>query len=383
MRFLAVLFLIISCFGARSQKLKFGEWKNLTTSGKLPAQCKLMHSNNNLDLVKYKGKYYLAFRTAPTHYASKKVKLYIVSSYDLDTWEYETEVALDRDIREPRFAVYHDTLNLYFFTGGQSIFSFEPRQLLMCRSIGSHYWNQPITTNLDGFVPWRFRERNDTLYMSAYYGRNLYNSQHKSDLRLFYTTSATSFQRFSVDPQIDASHAEEGEFIFDKKGDLFATVRLESSGALICKADKANIGKWHQVGSKYKYDSALLFDHDDDLYLVSRRNKDGEMNRYSDSVLTKRQQIHNMVRYWFTKKVTSVFKLNKQKLSLSLVSDLPSTGDNAFPGIVKIDENNYVLMNYSSNINGRRKIWFTGQLGRTYIYMTKLTFEPDALGLKQ
>jgi hypothetical protein len=185
-----------------------------------------------------------------------------------------------------------------------------------------------------------------------------------------------------VAPQIDADHAEEGEFIFDKKGDLFATVRLESSGALICNADHTDIGSWRKVKTKNKYDSALLFDHNDDLYLVSRRNKDGEMNRYSDSVLTKRQQIHNMVRYWFTRKVTSVFKLNKQDLSLTLVSDLPSTGDNAFPGIVKIDDNNYVLMNYSSNIKGRKKIWFTGQLGRTYIYMSKLTFEPDALGAK-
>ena len=382
MRYLTIVLFLISSLFAHSQKIKFGEWENLTKSGKLPPQCKLMHSNNNLDLVKYKGKYYLAFRTAPTHYASKKVKMYVVSSYDLNSWEYETEIALERDVREPKFAVYHDTLNLYFFTGGQSIFSFEPHQLLMCRTIGSHYWNQPISTNLDGFVPWRLRQRNDTLYMSAYDGRNLYNTKHTSNLRLFYTTSATSFQQLTVAPQIDADHAEEGEFIFDKKGDLFATVRLESSGALICNADHTNIGSWRKVKTKNKYDSALLFDHNDDLYLVSRRNKDGEMNRYSDSVLTKRQQIHNMVRYWFTRKVTSVFKLNKQDLSLSLMADLPSTGDNAFPGIVKIDDNNYVLMNYSSNIKGRKKIWFTGQLGRTYIYMSKMSFEPDALGLK-
>jgi hypothetical protein len=41
-----------------------------------------------------------------------------------------------RDVREPRFAAYHDTLNLYFFTGGKSMFSFEPHQLLMCRTLG-------------------------------------------------------------------------------------------------------------------------------------------------------------------------------------------------------------------------------------------------------
>ena len=377
---MAILVLLLTSVNhVQAQKMKFGEWQNLTTSGKLPPECKLMHSNNNLDLIKYKGKFYLVFRTAPTHYASTKVKFYVVSSYDMDKWEFETEITMGRDMREPRFAAYHDTLNLYFFTGGKSMFSFEPHQLLMCRSLGGHYWTQPVSTNLDGFVPWRLRERNDTLYMSAYDGRNLYNSKHKSDLRLFYTTSATSFERYSVAPQIDADHAEEGEFIFDRKGDLFATVRLEASGALICKAPRTNIGTWQKVKTKHKYDSALFFDHDDDLYLVSRRNNDGPMNRYNDSVLSKRQKMHNMIRYWFTTKVTSVFKLNKQDLSLSLVSDLPSTGDTAFPGIVQVDENHYILMNYSSNILGRKKNWFTGQLGRTYIYWTKLAFEPDAV----
>lgn len=382
MRYLVLGFLVTLGLFANAQKINFSEWKNLTTSGKLPPQCKLMHSNNNLDLVKYKGKFYLAFRTAPTHYASTKVKFYVVSSYDLDKWEYETEISMGRDMREPRFAAYHDTLNLYFFSGGTSMFAFEPKQMFICRTTGGNQWTQPQTTNLDGFVPWRLRERNDTLYMSAYDGRNLYNKKHKSNLRLFYATNATNFQQYSVNPQIDADHAEEGEFIFDKRGDLFATVRLESEGALICKADNCNIGSWRKVKSKNKYDSALFFDHNDDLYLVSRRNNDGPMNRYSDSVLTNKQKIHNMLRYWFTTKVTSVFKLNKQDLSLSLVSDLPSTGDNAFPGIVQVDNNNYVLMNYSSNIKGRKKIWFTGQLGRTYIYMTKLTFEPEPLGMK-
>jgi hypothetical protein len=218
--------------------------------------------------------------------------------------------------------------------------------------------------------------------MSAYYGKNLYNNKYKSDLRLFYTTCATRFQPYSIDPQIDADHAEEGEFIFDKKGDLFATVRLEASGALICKGDNNNIGSWKKVKSKNKYDSALFFDHNDDLYLVSRRNNDGPMNRYSDSVLTKRQKLHNMIRYWFTTKVTSIFKLNKQDLSLSLVSDMPSTGDTAFPGIVKEDDNHYILMNYSSNIKGRKKNWITGQLGKTYIYWTRMSFDKDVLGMK-
>jgi hypothetical protein len=54
--------------------------------------------------------------------------------------------------------------------------------------------------------------------------------------------------------------------------------------------------------------------------------------------------------------------------------DFPSTGDNAYPAIAKAGANEYVVMNYSSNIKGRKKNWLSGQLGRTYIYWTKLRF---------
>jgi hypothetical protein len=300
--------------------------------------------------------------------------MYVVSSTDLDTWHYETAIRLGRDIREPKFAVYHDTLNLYFFSASTSMFKFDPHQLMMVRCIGSNFWTAPESCNLDGFVPWRVRERKDTLYMSAYYGKNLYNSGHKSDLRLFYSTDAVHWEKISKDPQVDILAAEEGEFIFDKGGNLYATVRLEGTGALICKADRCCLTSWQKVRTKHKYDSALLFNHDDDIYLVSRRNLDGPMDKKKNRTNDTDGRVRNLVRYWWTRKVTSLFKLNKKDLSLTLVTDLPSTGDNAFPGIVALDNDDYLLMNYSSNIKGRKKIWFTGQLGRTYIYWTKFHF---------
>lgn len=366
------LLLSVTAF-SYAQKVTYDDWKNLTTSGKLPAECKLQRSNNNLDLVKFKGRYYLAFRTAPTHFASKKSVMYIVSSVDLDTWKYETEIAPKRDLREPKFAVYHDTLNLYYFTAGTSLFSFDPQQLLVCRT-GGNGWTKPESVNLDGFVPWRVRERKDTLYLSAYYGKNLYNNKHQSNLRLFYSTDAMTWKPISSDPQVDILSAEEGEFIFDKSGKLFATVRLEGTGALVCSADAASLYNWKKVRIKSKFDSALLFAHNDDIYLVSRRNLDGDIDKVKNRTNEKQRRARNLIRYSITRKVTSLYKLNKQDLTMSLVTDFPSTGDNAFAGISKLDDNNYVLMNYSSDIHGKKKNWIRGQLGKTYLYWTKLHF---------
>ncbi|HWB65025.1 MAG TPA: hypothetical protein VG603_16015 [Chitinophagales bacterium] len=366
--------LLLWAFAANAQHVKFDDWKNLTTSGKLPPECHIQRSNNNLDVVKYNGRYYLAFRTAPTHFPSRKAVMYVISSPDLDNWTYETEINVGRDLREPKFAVYHDTLNLYCFTGSKSMFSFDPQQILVCRTIGGNFWTNPESVNLDGFVPWRVRERSDTLYMSAYYGKGLYTNGHKSDLRLFYSTDAMNWTPISKDPQVDVLSAEEGEFIFDKTGNLYATVRLEGTGALICKADKCCIGNWKKVRTKDKYDSALLFNHANDIYLVSRRNLDGPVDKLDHRTSETKRRMRNLIRYSITRKVTSLFRLNKDSLTLSLVTDFPSTGDTAFPGMVKLDDNTYLLMNYSSNITGRKKSWIAGQLGKTYIYWTKLKF---------
>lgn len=373
---LILLLLCIQISNSFSQTVKYDEWKNLTTSGKLPAQCKIQASNNNLDFANFKDKFYLAFRTAPTHFPSGKAVMYVISSTDLETWYFETEINLHCDLREPKFAVYHDTLNLYCFTGSKSMFKFDPREILQTRTIGNGKWTSLSSAHLDGFVPWRIRERKDTLYLSAYYGKGLYQNHHKtSNLRLFQSTNAVDWHPISKEPQVNTFSAEEGEFIFDSTGNLYSTVRLEGTGALVCKADKTCIYDWKKIRVKTKYDSALLFAHNDNIYLVSRRNLDGEIDKVKHRKSETQGRARNLIQYSITRKVTSLFKLNKDDLSLTQVTDFPSTGDNSFPGIVQLDNDNYVLMNYSSDIQKKKKNWIRGQLGKTYIYWTKLKFE--------
>ena len=371
---ITLLFLFFT-LSASAQQIKQDVWQNLTTSGKLPAQVKIQHSNNNLDLAKFGDRFYLAFRTAPTHFASKKALLYIVSSTDLQTWNYEGNIDFDCDLREPRFAVYNDTLNLYFFRGGTRMFRFEPKEVLVCRKSLVGNWTKPESIHLDGYVPWRLREKNDTLYLSAYYGKDLYKNSHKSDLRLFQSINGVQFYKLSEQPQVNLISAEEGEFIFDKYGNLFATVRLEGTGSLVCRADKNNLTTWEYKRSKTKYDSALFFDHKDDIYLVSRRNIDGEIDKVKHRKSEEQGRTRNLIRYSITKKVTALFKLNKDSLTLTHLTDFASNGDNAYAAIAKIDETTYLLMNYSSNIKRTKSSWLAGQLGRTYIYWTKLRFE--------
>ena len=72
-------------------------------------------SNNNVSIETFDNKIYLAFRTGPTHFASTKVKIYIISSKDGKEWEEELLLSYDRDIREPYLIEIDNKLHFYFY----------------------------------------------------------------------------------------------------------------------------------------------------------------------------------------------------------------------------------------------------------------------------
>lgn len=349
-----------------AQTITFDEWKNFSDPSKIPTEVSLQKSNNNLDLVKFKDRFYVMFRTAPSHFPSKKVKMYVISSSDFRKWDFESEINMQSDIREPRFAVWHDSLFCYFFQGGTTWYKFQPKQLFVISTIGNRQWTAPSSIGLDGFFPWRLRIKDDELLLSAYNGKNLYNKAHQNELRLFKSKDAKHFTPISKETQVSMNAAEEGEFIFDSSGILYSVVCLEGYGGLLCKANKDSIYKWEYKKTKYKYDSPLFFEHKNDIYLISRRNMDGACDRSKEG--KKPHRMYNLVCYSLTKKKTSLFKLNKNNLTLSYILDLPSTGDCSFAGIEKLSETDYLVMNYSSDISKKEKNWIRGQSGKTYLY---------------
>lgn len=363
--------LLLINFTSHSQSIFFKEWTPLIPSSQLPSSIKCQHSNNNLDLIKFQEKYYLAFRTAPTHFASQKTKLYIISSADFKNWSFEKEICLNTDLREPRFVDYNNELYLYFMEGGTRMFKFQPKHIWRCQL--TDHWREQVKTNLDGFVNWRLRVHDNKLYLSAYYGVDLYNAKHEGNLRLFTSTDGLDFTPISTSPQISTKGAEEGEFIFDKQGNLWAVVRLEGSGSYLCFASKDSIDKWTTKFSKLKYDSSLLFEYDNQIYLIARKHLKG--NATETEHPTKSERFKNLIRYSFSKKVTALYKINREKMEIESIINFPSTGDNAFPAIAVKDENSFYVLNYSSDIHKRDKVWIVGQLGKTFIYQSEIHFQ--------
>jgi hypothetical protein len=275
-------------------------------------------------------------------------------------------------MREPRFYAHHDTLFLIFFRGGTKMLRFQPNEVLVTYKTKTTGWTKPINVGLDGYVPWRVRTRNDTLYLSAYYGKHLYHHSHKADLRLLTSQDGLHWSNLSKEPQLGMESVEEGEFIFDKLGDMYGMARMEGSGSLLTYASHDSLYNWHSISSPYKYDSSLLLDDDDDIYLLARRSLGGKMTKAPKWMNARQARNFNLFKYPFSQKVTAIYKYNKVDKVLVHLLDFPSTGDTAYPAITKLGSGKYLFMNYSTDINGRKKNWIKGQLGKTYIYSTVL-----------
>lgn len=374
-RFSHLLGIVCTCLLLQGQvfaeTITCSDWSKVIPSEGIPGDIPLQKSLNNLDVAYFNGRYYLAFRTAPTHFPSGKAHLYVVSSTDRKNWRLDKEVFMRADLREPRFCAMDTALYFYWFEGGSSPVSFQPQRVW-----GSHLnlkgnWAADSDLHWDGFVPWRVRRRGQDMYMSTYWGRDLYNSSHQGQMRLLHSRDGYDWRPISEEPQAGGQGGEEGEFLFDSKGNLWGTIRLEGAGAMVMYADKDSLHRWRMWPTRDKYDSALLFRHRDNVYLIARRNLDGPSERGA-LLPGKLRRFYNLIRYSLTRKCTALWKLDTQSKKLIHLTDFPSTGDTAFPAIWEVSPGKFWVLNYSSDIHGKPKNWLRGQLGPTYIYEAML-----------
>jgi len=343
----------------------------------LPKRVSPQAANNNLDMILWKGHYYFAFRTAPFHYASDQAKLYVMRSADMQKWTYETELSVGSDLREPRFFVYQDTLRMYCFQAGVSMLTFEPRKILALTHQEAGKWRLDEIQGMEGFVPWRLRTYQGTAYLSAYDGRSIYRPGHQGDLRLFTSHDGLNWNPISERPQVDLKGAEEGEFVILDNGELWATVRLEGGGGALAFAEPGELHDWHLIRMNRKYDSAMMFTYEGEVFLVARYHPAGQPDRAPRWLPKFLRHYFNLFFYILSKKRTALYWVDRENLDIKLLTLLPGNGDTAFAGIApKKDGSGYWLANYTSPFRDKNWSWVRGQFKRTFIYTVDLDLHP-------
>lgn len=352
----------------------------------LPTEVAPNAANNNLDIVRHDGRLYLAFRTAPNHFASPDVRLHVVSTTDELTWRWEGTFDRGTDLREPRLLSWNGELRLYFAVLGSSPLDFEPQGAMVTRYEAPGQWTEPAWFGDKSLIPWRTKVIDGVPYLIGYTGGGAIYEGGDVQLDVHWLTTKDGETWEPVVPNQPIVHTgggSETDFVILDDGTVIAVMRNEEGdadgfGSKICRAEAASPGDLTCAPDPRKYDSPLVFRHGGDVWLVGRRNLT-ETGAYdlgrTDIPKDDRAQKYQ-IDYWQHPKRCSLWRVDPVALEATLVLDLPSRGDTCFPSHVPVegDPDAVLLYNYSSPVDGDDLDWVDGQFGPTNIYRQLIRF---------
>jgi len=319
--------------------------------------------NSNTDMIEYDNMFYLAYVSSPFHFASDDSIMKIERSDDLGkTWE---EVATfnppDEDIRDPKLAVIDGKLFLYALQNTN--FIAEPYITVYTYSENGSDWPDhfEILPNLDGWLFWRPKTLdNETFYNAAYWW------EHGKSI-LLSSTDGINWEIIST--IYEGGRNDETEIIFLPDGSLMATARLEygsdddlfgnPQGATLISSSDPPYSNWTELlQSKFaRLDGPYLFLYNQRVYAVGRYQPDpgrrGPLNDQGSGLAIKR---------------TALYEVRTD--GLAYLTELPSSGDTAYVGLVIVGDEAYASY-YTSRID-RDWPWVIGMMSPSQILMAKI-----------
>jgi hypothetical protein len=355
----------------------------IAPSDRLPPQVISQTSHNNLDVIWFRGRLFFAFRTAPYHFASDQVVMYVVSTDDNEHWTFETSFDMDTDLREPRFLAIGDRLFLYFAVLGDYLAEFTPKEARVSEYLGPQAWSDSRVVFEPTFIPWRTKTIAGAPSILGYVGgEHIYEPGGAGVKVSWWTTDdgVTMAPRVADQPIVLEGGSSETDLVTLDDGSLVAVSRNELGDALgwgmkICRADAATPGDWHCVADPKKYDSPLLFRHGSDVYLIGRRqvtatgNYDLFLRDLSPAEQTRAYELD----YWQTPKRCALWRVDTATLAVAHVLDLPSSGDTCFAGLVELGDGRYLVYDYTSPLDADLdRTWMNAQFGPTEIHYLTL-----------
>ena len=342
-------------------------------SSDLPEGVNPMASNNNVEIVFHDGLLFLAWRSAPTHFASADTIMYIMSSRDMGkSWKFEHEIALGTDVREPRFLSFQGRLQFAYFEAGDNPGAFEPKHLWRIFRTESG-WSTPEVFLDEESVMWDWKVRNGVAYMTTYDGAHY--SEGSVFVRFWESDDGLEWKKVENQDFVYEGGVSEVAFEFDIDGGLWAVGRNEDgdetgAGSQVCFAPSHALSDWTclEESDPERYDSPEMFRHGKDIYLLGRKDVGGTFGPDGD-----------LLAYSFRAKGFALYKINTEVPSVEHIMDLPGVGDTSFPSIHRLNAHDFFLSNYTSPLDHPDVTWFDGQTSErgTQIYTTILQFLPQ------
>lgn len=363
-----------------SSDVRVGSPRTLVPGLAVPPGVTPLASNNNLDVCRFDGRIWLAWRTAPTHFASGDARIEVTSAEAVDgPWRHEATLAFGADLREPRFVEWHGRLHLYVMELGTNARAFEPRRthLLLAPSAGAGF-GAPHAVWEGATVPWRTR---------VIGGRLRYFVYTNADKLYAPRPEPTTVEVWSSDDGIDwraePGPIHRGGTEFDgvelDDGSVLGVTRFEGprnwgSAIMRGRLDDPPSFEASARDDRRKFDSPSVFRHGNRVLMTARRQVafDGAFDQGWDWLpLTLRTRLYQGL-YSLTRKRSTLWEIEPATLDVTRLADLPSRGDTSFAAALAdpTDPARFTVFDYTAPLEGPDTSWIRSQLRRTVIVAT-------------
>ncbi len=350
----------------------------------------VQRTNNNLDVVRHDGRVYLAFRSSSDHLPSAETTIQVVSSEDELEWKFEHELALGRELREPRFLSYNDKLMLYVSRLSNERHAFEPQDVLALEHT-PRGWSQARVLNLSGHIVWRTKVERGIPLMTAYAGGTENDPLNQElEVKLLTTNDGYDWRPLQAgESAVYRGGGSQAAFTSDDDGNLYSVIRNDAGdaagwGSSVCMAPSKDWTDWDCVNDPKKYDSPAMFAYDGEIYMIARRNvsADGRYDQgFGPDVV---RSLTNQLDYVTKAKRCSVWRYVRSERRVAFVVDLPSRGDTCFPAVMEGEQpGEFVIYDYSSDIRGADLPYGVAQAEPTFIYRHVLQLEAKPVQVPQ
>lgn len=284
------------------------------------------------DLCKFKDRYYLAYRTCPDgHMVHPTSSIMVLTSKDLQKWEKAVQFHVPlRDTRDPHFLIFANKLFVYtgtWYCGETSPESYDMNQQLgyaICSEDGKQWGTPTLLEGTYGHYIWKAATYDGKAYLcgrrkSGFMEDNGKRSRQATESAMLVSDDGLVWKTHSL---FQEEWGDETAFLFEDNGDVLAVARRSSHPAEICSA-KSPYKTWsRQLLDRY-IGGPLLTKWDGNYLVGGRKSISGQGP------------------------VTALYWLVDG--DLIEFAELPSGGDNSYPGFLELTRQTGIVSWYSSH----------------------------------
>lgn len=282
------------------------------------------------DLCRFQNRYYLTFRNCPDgHMLFTTSKIMVMRSNDGTDWELcHTFGVPNRDVRDPHFLVFDN--KLFVYSGAWWVNPTDSNERDVNDHLGFCVWSADGQTwhgprMLDGshgYYIWRAAAHNGIAYLNGRRMRNFDVVPRRPEYMESWLLHSRDGFTWAPLGLIQPSHGNETALLFEDDGSLLAVARCDSEKSQVCRAQPPYTA-W-TCSDIDRYIGGPLLAKWGNRYLVGGRKRIGD-----------------------AKPTTAIYWLIDDKLAE--IAELPSGGDNSYPGFVELGPGRGLLSYYSSH----------------------------------